>query len=414
MFCPECGRELEEDMAFCPQCGRMRPESHPDTTSFVTTSETVTTTYPVYTPPESNRSVQIFLVLAVAIAVIGAAIALPLLQGSIHGSLQGQSFSVELGEDSYVGSESRSIILGNGFDSEDASFEFTDGNATITLSEALLSAKGNAIWSLKRYNDNISDYESDGLSLTLPVTSAHRYGDFTAKAVFSDSSALTFTLSSLVFRSYEWKYDGGSFTLQAEIPWEEYEAQKNSTIDRISSNYLASHVSDYVLVTDTVTAIENGLRALHTKAYGNTQNDQDYADFILGYVQLCYTYEYDSGILYHQDEYFALPVQTIAQLGGDCEDTSILAAALYKAAGYSAAILLLPEHAMVGVALDNYSKPTLSSGEILKGTVGTVTYYAGETTLDSFQQVGVSAGEYNGKYYSYWIDTPGNGFFPAS
>ena len=162
-------------MAFCPQCGRMRPESHPDTMSFGTTSETVTTTYPVFTPPESNRSVQIFLVLAVAIAVIGAAIALPLLQDSIQGSLQGQSFSVELGEDSYVGSESRSIILGNGFDSEDASFEFTDGNATITLSEALLSAKGNAIWSLKRYNDNISDYESDGLSLTLPPNDTGRF-----------------------------------------------------------------------------------------------------------------------------------------------------------------------------------------------------------------------------------------------
>ena len=32
MFCPECGKALEDDDFFCPDCGTKRPEDEPSLT----------------------------------------------------------------------------------------------------------------------------------------------------------------------------------------------------------------------------------------------------------------------------------------------------------------------------------------------------------------------------------------------
>ncbi|MGC9104605.1 MAG: transglutaminase-like domain-containing protein [Candidatus Methanodesulfokora sp.] len=52
------------------------------------------------------------------------------------------------------------------------------------------------------------------------------------------------------------------------------------------------------------------------------------------------------------DEYPKYPAETLITNGGDCEDTSILAAALLRKMGYKVALIFLPyeEHAAVGVA----------------------------------------------------------------
>jgi len=53
-------------------------------------------------------------------------------------------------------------------------------------------------------------------------------------------------------------------------------------------------------------------------------------------------------------EFPKFPVETIVEGWGDCEDTSILYAALMKAAGYDVVLLKIKEHMAVGVA---FSKP---------------------------------------------------------
>ena len=53
------------------------------------------------------------------------------------------------------------------------------------------------------------------------------------------------------------------------------------------------------------------------------------------------------------DEYARYPLETLVDYGGDCEDTSILMAALLKAMGYDAVLLYFsgdPGHVAVGVA----------------------------------------------------------------
>ena len=73
------------------------------------------------------------------------------------------------------------------------------------------------------------------------------------------------------------------------------------------------------------------------------------------------------------DEYPKFPVETLAEGWGDCEDSSILYAALMRAAGYDVILLELPRHMAVGVAL---SKPILGSFVVYKGKM----YFYAETT----------------------------------
>ena len=52
------------------------------------------------------------------------------------------------------------------------------------------------------------------------------------------------------------------------------------------------------------------------------------------------------------EEYWKFPLETLYDHGGDCEDTSILMAALCKAMGYESSLLLLPGHMAAGVHFD--------------------------------------------------------------
>jgi len=51
-------------------------------------------------------------------------------------------------------------------------------------------------------------------------------------------------------------------------------------------------------------------------------------------------------------EYIRYPLETIVDRNGDCEDLSILAAALMKARGLDVALVVFDDHAMIGVAGD--------------------------------------------------------------
>ncbi|MBI2146821.1 transglutaminase family protein [Candidatus Woesearchaeota archaeon] len=51
------------------------------------------------------------------------------------------------------------------------------------------------------------------------------------------------------------------------------------------------------------------------------------------------------------DDYPKHPLETLADGGGDCEDTSILYASLARAVGIPAAVFLIPHHAIAGVSV---------------------------------------------------------------
>jgi hypothetical protein len=74
-------------------------------------------------------------------------------------------------------------------------------------------------------------------------------------------------------------------------------------------------------------------------------------DYVLAFVQsLPYTTD---DVTTGADEYPRYPVETIVDGGGDCEDTSFLAAGILKAMDYDVCLISLPGHLAVGVSGDN-------------------------------------------------------------
>jgi hypothetical protein len=77
-------------------------------------------------------------------------------------------------------------------------------------------------------------------------------------------------------------------------------------------------------------------------------------NFVISFVQsLPYTVD---DVTTAWNEYPRYPIETLFDRGGDCEDTSILVAALLEGLGYDCALLILDEddHCAVGVDIDAY------------------------------------------------------------
>ena len=235
---------------------------------------------------------------------------------------------------------------------------------------------------------------------------------------------LTFTVNGTVSKTYSWEYLDTDLTFTISYSYSEYDQysgtngaslQKRAGYNK--GDY--SVIPDFIVVNSTVKEIESNLESLYLKNFGSTASGQAYAEFILAFVQECFTYTYDQ-TLYGQSEYYAFPMETIYNGSGDCEDTSILCASLFVAADYDAGVFLIPGHAIAAVALDDYSSSAHSVSSAYKSKVAVFsltkngeTYYGCETTLESNEYgVGYISTDYaikNGViYYQNKAYTDGN------
>jgi len=183
---------------------------------------------------------------------------------------------------------------------------------------------------------------------------------------------------------FEWTYDGTNFTYKLELDIDDYNTMMTSTIDKTgttaSDRYVVESdggettifaVKDYIVVDEYILKLVDDITVLYEEKYGvgsHTADPIGYANYLLAFTQyISYDYEEaDSG-----KDYWRYPLETLYDGTGDCEDTSILAAAMYAAAGISAGIFLLPSHAMVAV------NETIG---VIDGAVVHSSYYPGETT----------------------------------
>jgi len=228
---------------------------------------------------------------------------------------------------------------------------------------------------------------------------------------------------------YDWTYDGNTYKFEISYTYSEFEYYRTlNTNSRNDSDCITNFV---IYKENTISSIASELQTLYLEKYGSDASltGQSFANFVLAFVQCCYYYPafnsntydqdpfgYADYIVYGEEEYFAYPMETIYYGMGDCEDTSILAAAIYESCGYDSAIGLLPGHAIVGVALSTYSTPTYDnkSYEVLKQAVDGKKYYGGETTVDEFQSLGlISILTKYGKFSDY-IGTKSYGFYPIN
>lgn len=183
---------------------------------------------------------------------------------------------------------------------------------------------------------------------------------------------------------FTWKYNEVEFTYKLDLNIDDYNKMMTSTIDRTgttaSDRYVIARgdgeeiifgVKDYIVVDVYIQKLVDDITLLYEKEYGEGSSITDrigYANYLLAFTQYI---PYDNEEADSGNDYWRYPLETLYDGTGDCEDTSILAAAMYAAAVISAGIFLLPSHAMVCV--EN------SIGTIV-GAVVHSNYYPGETT----------------------------------
>lgn len=182
-------------------------------------------------------------------------------------------------------------------------------------------------------------------------------------------------------KTFEWSYNGNKYTLslpmyesevskyKSEYPMKEIVDNKYSMKDhtRVYLYYegndtdktYAEYIQRFFCEDKYVTQLVEELKDLYNKYNKDSSSRYDYANFVLHFVgTMKYVTDKESteDMLYPGfggfDEYYKFPAETLYDMCGDCEDYSILYAALMSASGYDTGVVTLPDHAMAIISLN--------------------------------------------------------------
>ncbi len=154
--------------------------------------------------------------------------------------------------------------------------------------------------------------------------------------------------------------------------------------------------SVYVTDPGDDTYINSLVEGIRNAAQRDGFNKSQTVDFAVSFVQsLPYTFD---NVTTPYDEYPRYPVETLVDNGGDCEDTSILMAAVLQGMGYGVVLITPPKHCAVGVL----------GGEGISGTYWEYKggkYYFLETTGEGWK-IGQLPPDYKGAQASVYGMVP--------
>jgi len=154
-------------------------------------------------------------------------------------------------------------------------------------------------------------------------------------------------------RKYEWYVEGTPQDLEVFILLERLQSFRNKNPYRREPP--PKEVEFHVFVTEGLTG-EVYQAAEHFQQETRRRTWTPFHEIcnVLAFVQhIPYSFDEES---MGQEDYFRYPIETLYDVTGDCEDTSILAASLLKVLGYEVVMLLIPPrqeesgHVAVGVA----------------------------------------------------------------
>ena len=144
-------------------------------------------------------------------------------------------------------------------------------------------------------------------------------------------------------RSYSWEFENKFYTALVVIDEQWYNRIRNQLQKRSRDH---RHFPPMVY---------KGVRSLgelikeFDRVIPRTWSEEKRVNFVLAFVQAI-PYERDETTGY--DDFFKYATETLAEGQGDCEDTSILFAAILSGLGFKSALLDLPGHLAVGVKGD--------------------------------------------------------------
>jgi hypothetical protein len=142
-----------------------------------------------------------------------------------------------------------------------------------------------------------------------------------------------------ITRTYEWEYDETEFWLQCEYDRDAYEAYSERTRNRKWTHFVNDPYDD-----EFIARITTQLKNLADE--GNYGSDEIPYIAMLFVQSLPYV---SDDISSGYDEYPRFPFETMYYGGGDCEDSSILLAAILHEMGYGVALIELPGHMAAGI-----------------------------------------------------------------
>lgn len=148
-----------------------------------------------------------------------------------------------------------------------------------------------------------------------------------------------------ITREFEWEYGNSTFTWQTEMPEELYEVQQRRHRIYDYGAYVADRFTQQFFA-DLATEIES-------VASSNQYDRREVVELASRFVQsLPYTVD---SISTDYSNYPRFPIETLVDETGDCEDTSLLLAAILHGLGYRVGLLEFESHLGVGVDLDGVS-----------------------------------------------------------
>jgi predicted transglutaminase-like cysteine proteinase len=179
-----------------------------------------------------------------------------------------------------------------------------------------------------------------------------------------------------ITRIYRWEYDNKAFSVEYEYDINAYNLYSQRTRNRNFSHFVNDPYDDKLISMITEQMAE--------LADSNGYRRDEIPYIVMAFVQSL-PYVSDSASAGY-DEYPRFPFETLYHGGGDCEDSSILLAALLYDMGYGVALVEFPGHMGVGV----------KGAHALQGSYfdySGIRYYYLETT-NSGWEVGMIPNEY--------------------
>ena len=139
-------------------------------------------------------------------------------------------------------------------------------------------------------------------------------------------------------KRYVWNFKGKSYTILMTIDIEKYNSYDGKERYDIPR-----------MVEEGRTTIGNLTREFQNVFKRHREwSKQDRVDFVLSFVQsLPYTLD---DVTTGYDEFRRYAIETLIEGGGDCEDTTILVAAILRGLGEETAIIFTPGHIALGVS----------------------------------------------------------------
>ncbi len=158
-----------------------------------------------------------------------------------------------------------------------------------------------------------------------------------------------------VQKTFTWKYKGVTHSAVWTTDYKNYDNYQNSNVKRAPTTY--SDRLSFINYTSNTVSIFADYLTEHSAGMTDIQR----ANYVLAFVQQCITYQHDDEFC-GKTEYWKYPYETLYDMRGDCEDSSILYCALMKSMGYDSALILFVGeeyvgrgHAAAGISVDGAS-----------------------------------------------------------